>query len=132
MGSLGFPQDLVGYGLSEELLTELFEQLQNDVKPLNWCLKGIPNIDFYKALHPFLKKWHVTSNVSKAVIGKFYLSIDKNLHESTDCTDNAYRLIENVVRSKHSPNTPIKYRNKAKVEVNDEKLEEMGIAIKEL
>ena len=129
--SLGFPQDLVGYGLSEEFLAELFGQVQNEEKPLSWCLKGIPNIDFYKALHPFLKKWHITRSVSKAAIGKFYLSIDKNLHESTDRTDNAYRLIENIVTSKHSPDTPMKY-GKVKQKLNDEKVEEMSVTMKEL
>ena len=53
---LSFPQELTGYGLSEELLAKVVREVQNEETSLSWCLKGVPNIDFYQTLHPFLKK----------------------------------------------------------------------------
>lgn len=76
---LNFPQELIGYGLNEDLLAKLFGQVQNEETSLSWYLKSVPNNDFYQTLHPFLKKWHVTRNVTKVAIGKFYLSIDKSI-----------------------------------------------------
>ena len=137
MEHLNFPQELVGYGLSEELLVKLFEQVHNAETALSWCLKGVPDNNFYQTLHPFLKKWHVTRNLSKRAIGKFYLSIDKNLQEKTDRTDNTYRFIENFITSKHSPNAKMKYRNTKEMntaQTSDKELTEMSgqmIEIKE-
>jgi len=50
-----FPEELVAYGLNEELLATLFRQVQSEEKHLSWCLKAVPNNDFYQTLHPFLK-----------------------------------------------------------------------------
>jgi len=128
-----FPEELVAYGLNEELLATLFRQVQSEEKHLSWCLKGVPNNDFYQTLHPFLKKWHVTSRVSKTGIGEFYMSIDKNLHEKTHRTDNAYRFIENVSRSKHSPNKQMEYGNEVEVHKElEKKLKEMNMEVNQL
>ena len=50
---LNFPQELVAYGLSEELLAKLLEQVQNEETSLIWCLKGVPDNDFTKHCIPF-------------------------------------------------------------------------------
>ena len=74
-----FPLELNEYGLDEELLTAVFDQILSGTEPLLWYLKGVPCVAFYQKLDTFLKKWSVTSKLTKATIGKFYMSIDKNL-----------------------------------------------------
>ena len=103
VGAVDFPQELVAYGLSDELLARLFEEVLSRKMPLSWCLNVPPNVDFYQKLHPYLKKWHVTCKASKISIGKFYLAIDKFLLEKTDRPDNAYRFIDNLTKANTPP-----------------------------
>ena len=49
-----FPSGLTGYGLNEEILSSIFQDDWDG--PLQWSLKGIPNVECYQLLHPFLKK----------------------------------------------------------------------------
>jgi hypothetical protein len=84
-----FPSGLLSYGLNEELLAKVFDQVQNNESP-SWHLRGIPDYGFYKDLHQFLKKWPHTRNSSKVSIGKFYSVIDLNLRDKALRPDNAY------------------------------------------
>lgn len=88
-----FPTELRDYGLSEERLQNVFIQALEGREP-EWCLKGIPEIQFYRQLHPFLKKWPVSYRTSKQAIGKFYCTIDPNLKARGFRADNVYRFIE--------------------------------------
>lgn len=136
MGTVDFPQVLVAYGLSEELLAQLFEEVLSKKMPLSWCLNVMPNVDFYQTLHPYLKQWHVTCKASKTAIGKFYLAIDKFLLEKTDRADNAYRFIDNLSKSKYTSGKQVDYGCRAEIERQfkecQKKLEEMKIEVAEL
>lgn len=92
-----FPAVLLKYGLSEQLLTACIDEVQAGKKP-SWVLSGIPNTEFYQALHTFLKKWPKTCKSTKIAVAKFYLAIDKNLNERGGRLDNIYRFIERVSR----------------------------------
>ena len=70
-----FPEELYDYGLDEEVLTSVFDQVQSGKESLQWSLKGVPNVGFY------LQKWSITRGATKVAIGKFYVAIDKNLKE---------------------------------------------------
>ena len=94
-----FPNKLYGYGLTEELLASVFQQVLHQHVPLKWCLKGIPDIEFYQELHPFLKKWSATRGSSKATIERFYIAIDSNLKEKGMREGNVYRFIERAIKS---------------------------------
>ena len=72
-----FPIGLIDYGLSQERLHNVFNQVLEGREP-EWHLKGIPDIQFYRRLHLFLKKWPVSYRTLKQVIGKFYCAIDHN------------------------------------------------------
>ena len=50
-----FPEELHYYGLDEDILS-VFRQVQSGKEPIQWSLKGVPNVNFYQKLHPFLKK----------------------------------------------------------------------------
>ena len=101
--SVVFPKELYIYGLDEELLTLVFDQVQSEKekKPLRWCLQGVPNNDFYQILHPFLKKWPKSRLTTKVAIGKFYIAIDRNLREKGCRPDNVYRFVERVANTGH-------------------------------
>ena len=58
---------LKAYGLNEDVLALAFKEAQNE-DTLQWYVKGVPNADFYRALHPFFKKWHITRNATKVTI----------------------------------------------------------------
>ena len=96
-----FPSGLLSYGLNEDLLAEVFHQVQNDKSP-SWCLRGIPDYGFYQDLHQYLKKWPHTRDSSKVSIGKFYSVIDLNLRQKALQPDNAYRFVDRLASS----NTP--------------------------
>lgn len=104
-----FPKKLHEYGLNEELLALLFNQFLNEKSPLKWHLNGIPNIGFYQELHPFLKKWSVTHDLTKITIGRFYIAIDSNLKKRCIRADNVYRLINNISLSDQPSNTVMSY-----------------------
>ena len=91
-----FPDQLHKYGLNLEILSGLFEH--DDT----WSLQGIPNVEFYRLLHRFMKVWSVTRHLTKTAIGKFYLAIDRQLQERRSSPYNTYRFIEQLVFS----NTP--------------------------
>ena len=71
---VAFPKELHSYGLNENTLLVVFDQVQTGDIPLQWQLKGVPNADFYIKLHPFIKKWSVTKNATKVAVGKFYIA----------------------------------------------------------
>ena len=60
------------YRLTLELLVDAFEFIDEEAG-VGWCLHGIPNIEFYRKIHCFLKKWSVTRSHTKI----FYLVIHK-------------------------------------------------------
>ena len=48
--------DLHNYGLDVDLLTKVYVEIKAKKKgSIPWCLKGIPEIGFYKDLHDILK-----------------------------------------------------------------------------
>ena len=63
------------YGLNEELFMSCFHAFEAETS-LPWQVKGIPDVGFYKALHPYLTKFK--SSITKITIGKFYIAIDPN------------------------------------------------------
>ena len=93
-----FPLELNEYGLDEELLTAVFDQILSGTEPLLWYLKGVPCVAFYQKLHTFLKKWSVTSKLTKATIGKFSMLIDKNLSSKGWRVDYVYRFINKLCK----------------------------------
>lgn len=89
-----FLRELHQYGLTEKLLTSTFHCVVAE-ESIPWRIKGIPNIGFYRAIHPYLKSRH--PRLTKVVIGKFYVAIDHNLKEKgSGRPDNVYRFIEGV------------------------------------
>ena len=90
---------LKAYGLNEDVLALAFKEAQNE-DTLQWYVKGVPNADFYLALHPFLKKWHITRNATKVTIGKFYIKIDSNFARKGSRPDNVYRFVDKFSKSK--------------------------------
>lgn len=81
--------------MSEERLQNVFIQVLEGWEPV-WSLKGIPEIKFYRQLHPFLKKWPVSYRTSKQAIGKLYCAIDPNLKARGFRADNVYWFIERI------------------------------------
>ena len=102
-----FPNGLLLYGLNEELLAKVFDQVQNNKSP--WYLRGIPDYGFYQDLHKFLKKW--VRDSSKVSIGKFHSVIELNLRNTGLCSDNAYGFVDRLVLSKCSRDSIVKYRD---------------------
>ena len=96
-----FAQELLSYGLSEEVLTASFQQVCAG-EPVGWKLTCIPTIGFYKALHRFLKQWPLSSKVTKCKIAEFYMAIDAKLRAKGGRPDNIYRFIENLTKAKAS------------------------------
>ena len=94
-----FPKDLSDYGLTEELLSTIFKQVQSGrARSLTWYLKGTPIVGFYRHLHPYFKKWPL-SRTTKVAIGKYYTAIDANLQTKGSHPYNTYRSIERVAMS---------------------------------
>ena len=86
----------------------VFNQVAAGKQP-KWHLRGIPEIQFYRELHLFLKKWHVSSKSTRQTIGRFYISIDPTLQARGIRPDNVYRLIERISLSTHPPNSIMSY-----------------------
>ena len=74
-----------------------------------WSLHGVPNVEFYRKLHHFLKVWDVTRSLTKTAIGKFYLAIDNRLRERRSTPYNTYRFIEQIVSSNIPDSTLMVY-----------------------
>ena len=91
-----FCLELNEYGLDEELLTAVVDQILSGTEPLLCYFKGVPCVAFYQKLHTFLKKWSVTSKLTKATIKKFYMSIDKNLSSKGWRVHYVYRFIDKL------------------------------------
>ena len=95
-----FPKDLSDYGLTEELLSTTFKQVQSGrARSLSWYLKVTPTVGFYRHLHPYLKKWPLSRATTKVAIGKYYTAIDANLQTKGSHPYNTYRFIERVAMS---------------------------------
>ena len=90
-----FPDKITNYGLTYELLSDAVEQGARS----KWSLHGVPNVEFYRKLHLFLKRWSRTRSLTKTCIGKFYLAIDQHLRERGSTPYNTYRFIEQLVSS---------------------------------
>ena len=117
-----FPEELHSYGLDEQTLVSVFQQVQKGKEPLVWSLKGILNNGFYQKLHPFLKKWSVTCGTTKVAIGKFYIAIDRNLRERSRA-DNVYRFIERVAKSTQLPDEVMKYDDNSDIHIKSVRVE---------
>ena len=82
-----FPEQLHHYGLTKEILSEAFQFSQQSIANFDedisesWSLHGIPNVEFYRKLHPFLKKWEQTHLATKTSVGRFYITIHRQLQE---------------------------------------------------
>ena len=98
------------YGLNEELFMSCFHAFEAETS-LPWQVKGIPDVGFYKALHPYLTKFK--SSITKITIGKFYIAIDPNLRAKGSLPDNIYRFIETIVKSKKPEDKPMVYGKSA-------------------
>ena len=90
--SVTYPESLTDYGLTEELLTLTFKQVQRRKRTLSWYLKGTPNVGFYCALHSFLKKWPISKSTTKVAIGNYYIAIDRNLQAKGSSPYNTFRI----------------------------------------
>ena len=107
-GHCTFPDILLAYGLTEELLSDIYHQVVERKKPSDkWQLQEIPNVGFYQQLHSFVKKWYLTCNATKATVGLVYLSIDSNLREKGGRPDNIYRFVDKL--SDKKPAIPMPY-----------------------
>ena len=94
-----YPKEFNMYGLTEEILTATFHQVQSGEKSLQWHLTCIPTISFYRSLHCYFKKWPVSSRLSKISLGKFYIAIDANLKLKGSRPDNVYKFIDKLSQS---------------------------------
>ena len=91
-----FPAELLAYGFNEEVLDQVFSEVQSSQSATSWSLRGIPDHGFYQDLQSFMKIWPRSRMAAKTAIGEFYLAIDRNLrirHSST----NAYQFIDRIV-----------------------------------
>ena len=114
---LPFPDQLFNYGLTVESLCRAFDSAQSrSEEELSscWRLRGIPYVEFYRKLHEFLKKWEKTRRSTKTSIGRFYISIDRQLQERGSSPSNTYKFIERIVSSS-LPDTSIMSYNIADV-----------------
>ena len=100
-----FPTYLRDYGLTEDLLTVVFNQVLRGDENLEWSLTHVPKKQFYKELHSFLKKWQISHISSKTSIGRFYIAIDPSLKRKNMRADNIYQLIDKMSQQKetHAP-----------------------------
>ena len=99
---LPFPDQLSSYGLTVKLLSQAFDSAHsgNEEELSNcWSLHGVPYVEFYRKLHGFLKKWEKTRSLTKIAIGRFYISIDRQLQERGSSPSNTYKFIERIVSS---------------------------------
>ena len=92
VGSVVFPVELMQYGLTLEVLECAIENM-------SWSVQEIPNVEFYRKLHYFLKKWDKTRFLTKTCIGKFYLGVDIHLQERGSTPVNTYKFIDKLASS---------------------------------
>ena len=125
---LPFPDQLSSYGLTVELLSQAFDSAQsgNEEELSNcWSLHGVPYVEFYRKLHGFLKKWEKTRSLIKIAIGRFYISIDRQLQERGSSPSNTYKFIERIVSSSLPDSSVMSYNledmtlKKLQAEVHD-------------
>lgn len=103
------------YGLTEKKLRIAFQKVLKDKEP-GWNIKGLPEVQFYKDLHLFLKRWPVSYKTTKQAIAKFYCALDPNLKAMGYRLDNTYRFIEKVCESKEQKGKVMSYnRDDARV-----------------
>ena len=69
--------------------------------------------NFTERLHPFLKIWEQIRSTTKASLGRFYISIDKQLQERGSTPNNTYLFIEKVVSSDRSNTALMPYATTA-------------------
>ena len=126
-----FPNELTHYGLTMELLEDAIESA-------SWSLRGIPNVDFYRNLHYFLKKWSKTQSLTKTSIGKFYLAVDVHLRERGSTPYNTYRFIDRLVSSDVPDSALMSYgANKkmlylqAEIETCQEDCQDLSVKVRE-
>ena len=88
----------------------------------------------------FLRKWPLSQTMTKDALGRFYLSIDPQLHCKGTCgrPDNVYQFIERVVSSNRTFSAPMSYGHNALVRclvkekcVHSNKVEELSSKVKE-
>ena len=133
-GCVDFPDQLLHYGLNEELLKRAFSQSIRD-QELCWSLKETPTVGFYRELHNFLKKWPLSRSVTKTAIGKFYARIDPELHTKSTTSgrlDNLFQFIEKVVISSKPHSTPMQYGLHATIQHLRSEVSECSAEIQEL
>ena len=68
----------------------------------SWSLHGIPNVEFYRKLNPFLKKWERTHLTTKTSVGRFYITVHRQLQDRGSTPINTYLFIEKVVSSERA------------------------------
>ena len=110
LANVVFPTELLAYGLNEEVLEQVFGEVQTCQAVMSWSLRGIPDHGFYQDLHSFMKIWPKSRTAAKTTIGKFYLAIDRNLRiRHSMRPDNAYQFIDRIVSSSQPRTTVIQY-----------------------
>ena len=124
-----FPVGLLKYGLDEDVFQSA------NLPDIAWHLSSTPRVEFYRLLHPYLKRKHKTSAIS--MIGQFYINIDANLKKKGGRADNIYRFIENLVISKHLPSDAIvdygfERKQRRKMKDLETKLQECDEKLKEV
>lgn len=112
-----FPEELTKYGLSEKLLNHIMKEFGgNHDNKLSWSLSCVPTIEFYRALHHYLKRWPVSSSMSKVAVGKFYIAIDDQLKMKGSHPDCIYRFIDKLVSSAKASTDLVAYGKNFEVE----------------
>ena len=106
---ISFPEELLSYGLNEDNLLFVFNQVLTGDLHLRWQLKGIPNADFYIKLHPFIKKWPATKDETKVAVGKFYMGIDRSFANSS-YPYNLYPYVEKFTSASHALDELMTYK----------------------
>lgn len=88
-GETLYPEILREYGLTEELLGELFHQTCDDPNAsIHWTLPRQPTVGFYKALHSHLKTFK--NIATKTSVGRFYVAIDPAMKARKSRPDNVH------------------------------------------
>ena len=109
----GFPVAVQEYGVTENILQEALLQCLEcpEVPDVRWSLKETPTVGFYRELHNFLRKWPISSRMTKIAVGRLYISIDPDLRQKRMCSrpDNVYQFIERIVASERPSSAQMLY-----------------------
>ena len=106
-GETIYPKILQEYGLTEELLGELFCQICDDPNAcIHWTLPQQPTVGFYKALHNHLKTFGNIATITS--VGRFYVAIDPAMKARKSRPDNVHRFVEKLC--KLPPHEPVDYK----------------------